>query len=86
MIKFYYGAPTTSAKVALMLEETGLPTWPVDTRKGDDTGDQSERQGADHRRRRRHGVRLERHFALSRRKDRQVPARQYAEGARASRG
>src|SRR3954468_4395254 len=37
MIKFYYSGAPTPTKVALMLEETGLPYEPiaVDTRKGD---------------------------------------------------
>src|SRR6266571_2640888 len=37
MIKFYYHPSPNPAKVALMLEETGIPyeLVPVDTRKGD---------------------------------------------------
>ena len=37
MIKFYYHPSPNPAKVALFLEETGLPyeMMPVDTRKGD---------------------------------------------------
>ena len=55
----------------------------VDTRKGDQfkpeyLADQSERQGAGDRRRRRQRVRQQRHPALPRREDRQVPACQHA--------
>ena len=37
MLKFYYHPSPNPAKVALFLEETGLPyeLIPVDTRKGD---------------------------------------------------
>jgi len=37
MLKFYYSAAPNPTKVALFLEETGLPheAIPVDTRKGD---------------------------------------------------
>src|SRR5476649_1638286 len=45
-------------------------------------GNQSERETAGYRRRRRDGVRLERDPALSRRKDRQVPAGEDRQGAR----
>ena len=45
-------------------------------------GHQSERQGAGHRRWRRHRIRQQRDPALSRRKDRQVPARDTPAGAR----
>ena len=82
MIKFYYSAAPNPTKVALFLEEAGPAVR-------DDPGrhpqgraaqagisrDQSERQGAGHRRWRRGSVRQQRHPALSRREDRQVPAR-----------
>ena len=37
MLKFYYSGAPNPTKIALMLEETGLPYEPiaVDTRKGD---------------------------------------------------
>ena len=83
MIKFYYNLAPNPTKVALCLEEMGLPyeLVPVDTRKGEQhtpavPGDQSQRQGAGDRRRRRDHLRQQRHPALSRREDRQVPAGQ----------
>ena len=89
MLKFYYSGAPNPTKVALFLEEAGLPyeAIPVDTRKGDQhkpeyLGDQSERQGAGDRRRRRDGVRFQRDPALSRREDRQVPAAATRQGAR----
>ena len=72
MIKFYYHPSPNPAKVALFLEEAGLPyeLIPVDTRKGEQQarvpGDQPERQDAGDRRRRRHGVRQQCHPALPR--------------------
>ena len=82
MIKFYYNLSPNPMKVALFLEEAGLPyePMPVDTRKGEQftagvPGDQPERQGAGDRRRRRHRVRQQRDPALPRGEDRQVPAR-----------
>ena len=41
MIKFYWNTAPNPAKVALMLEETGLPyeVMPVDTRKGEQHSD-----------------------------------------------
>ena len=64
MLKFYYSAAPNPTKVALFLEEAGMPyeAIPVDTRKGDQhkpeyPRDQSERQGAGHRRWRRDRVR-----------------------------
>ena len=86
MLKFYFNGSPNPTKVALFLEEAGLPYEPiaVDTRKGDqfkaEFAGQSQRQGARHRRRRRHRVRQQRHPALSRREDRQVPSQ--AGGAR----
>ena len=60
MLKFYFNGAPNPTKVALFLEEAGLPyePVPVDTRKGDQfkpgiPRDQSERQGAGDRRRRR---------------------------------
>jgi GSH-dependent disulfide-bond oxidoreductase len=52
MLKFYYSGAPNPTKVALFLEESGLPyePIPVDTRKGEQHN-QSERQGARHRRR-----------------------------------
>ena len=57
MIKFYYNLAPNPTKVALCLEEMGLPyeLVPIDTRKGEQhtaglPGDQSERQGAGDRR------------------------------------
>ena len=77
MLKFYYSGAPNPTKIALMLEETGLPYEPiaVDTRKGDQhkpdyPRDQSERQGPGDRRRRRDRVRFQRDPALSRREDR----------------
>ena len=81
MLKFYYSGAPNPMKVALFLEEAGLPyeAIPVDTRKGDQhkpeyLADQSERQSALDCRRRRGGVRFKRDPALSRRKDRQIPS------------
>ena len=85
MLKFYFNGSPNPTKVALFLEEAGLPyeAIAVDTRKGDQfkagfLEGQSERQGAGHRRRRHDRVRQQRHPALPGREDRQVPARQPA--------
>ena len=85
MLKFYFNGAPNPNKVALFLEESGLAyeLVPVDTRKGDQfkpeyPRSQPQRQGAGDRRRRRVRVRQQRHPALSRREDRQVPARQHA--------
>ena len=89
MLKFYYSGAPNPTKIALMLEEAGLPYEPIAGRhpqgrpaQAGISGDQSERQGAGDRRRRRHRVRFERHPALSRREDRQVHAGQDADKAR----
>ena len=57
MLKFYFNGAPNPNKVALFLEESGLPyeLVPVDTRKGDQfkpefLDGQSERQGAGDRR------------------------------------
>ena len=89
MLKFYYSGAPNPTKVALLLEETGLP-YEADPGRHPQgrpaqagiPGDQSERQGAGDRRRRRHRVRFQRDPALSRREDRQIPAGQERQGAR----
>ena len=93
MLKFYFNGSPNPTKVALFLEEAGLPyeAIPVDTRKGDQfkpafLARQSQRQGADHRRRRGCRVRQQRHPALSRREDRQVPAAGVRSAASCCRG
>ena len=81
MLKFYYSGAPNPAKVALFLEEAGIPyeAIPVDTRKGDQHKPEFLRinpnakvpaivDGDVDR------VRFQRHPALSRRQDRQVPA------------
>ena len=86
MIRFYFHPTPNPAKVALFLEETGLPyeVVPVDTSKGEQhtaslPRDQPERQGAGDRRYGRTGrqgsarLRFHRDPALPRREDRQVP-------------
>ena len=85
MLKFYFNGSPNPTKVALFLEEAGLPyeAIPVDTRKGEQfepafLAINPERQGAGDRRRRRHRVRQQRHPALPGREDRQVPARRRA--------
>ena len=85
MIRFYFHPTPNPAKVALFLEEAGLPyeVVPVDTSKGRAAHGrvprhQPERQGAGDRRHRRAGrgrdarLRLDRDPALSRREDRQA--------------
>ena len=88
MIKFYYSGAPNPMKVALFLEEAGVPYEAYPDRRPQGRaaqagihGDQSERQSALDCRRRRGGVRFQRHPALSRREDRQVHAAQHAEGA-----
>ena len=81
MIKLYYHPSPNPAKVALFLEEAGLPyeMVPVDTRKGEQfkpriPRDQPQRQDPGADRWRRHGLRQQRDPALPRREDRPVPA------------
>ncbi len=83
MLKFYYSGAPNPVKVALFLEEAGIPyeAIPVDTRKGDQHKPDYLKINpnakvpaivdgdVD-------GVRFERDPALSRREDRQVHARQ----------
>ena len=78
MLKFYYSGAPNPTKVALFLEEAGTPydPIPIDTRRAAQariSRHQSKREAASHRRRRRQGVRFERHPALSRRENRQIP-------------
>ena len=89
MLKFYYSGAPNPTKVALFLEETGLPyeAVPVDTRKGEQHKPEflainpNAKLPAivdgdvD-------GVRFKRDPALSRREDRQVSAGQDRQGAR----
>ena len=93
MLKFYFNGSPNPTKVALFLEEAGLPYEPIaiDTRKGEQfkpalPGGQPERQGAGHRRRRHDRVRQQRHPALPRREDRQVPAQARPRAASCYRG
>ena len=91
MLKFYFNGAPNPNKVALFLEEAGLPyeLVPVDTRKGDQFKPEFlavnpngkvpaiDDDGV-------FGVRQQRHPALSRREDRQIPAAQYADQPRAN--
>ena len=89
MLKFYFNGAPNPTKVALFLEEAGLP-YEADPGRHPQgravqaglSRDQSERQGAGHRRRRRHRVRQQCHPALPRREDRQVSAGEGRQGAR----
>ena len=89
MIKFYYSGAPNPMKVALMLEETGLPYEPVpiDTRKGEQH--QPEFLAINPNAKVPAIVdgdatvfELKRHSTLSRREDRKVLAREHAEAAR----
>ena len=89
MIKFYYSTAPNPMKVALCLEEMGLAYEPIPGGHAQGratqarlSGDQPQRQGALHRGWRGDGIRQQRHRALSRREDRQVPAEEGG-GARA---
>ena len=91
MLKFYFNGSPNPTKVALFLEEAGIAYEPVavDTRTGDQFKPEYlavnpnakvpaiDDDGVDR-------VRQQRHPALPRGKDRQVPARQHAGQPRAN--
>ena len=82
MIKFYFNPAPNRPRWRSASKRWDCPTrWSRSTRARATThagipGDQSQRQGAGDRRRRRNHLRQQRDPALSRREDRQVPARQ----------
>ena len=89
MLKFYYSGAPNPTKVALFLEEAGLPyeAVPVDTRKGEQHKPEFLKINPNAKL---PAIvdgdvtvfELQRDSALPRREDRQVPARQDRQGAR----